>query len=161
MTLRNFFQLFDLAPKYIIDKHLLDQKLFEKQSLFHPDKHTNHSEADQKEMLERSQEINLAYKTLKSDFLRAEYLLTLRDIDISKQELSPNFLMETFEWRERLENKDSLPSLRTEILSNIDKTMETLGFNFEKELYENAKNDYIRLKFLKRFLEEIEKALNQ
>lgn len=161
MTLRNFFQLFDLAPKYIIDKHLLDQRLFEKQSLFHPDKHSNHSEAGQKEMLERSQEINLAYKTLKSDFLRAEYLLTLRDIDISKQELSPNFLMETFEWRERLENKDSLTSLRIEILSNIDKTMETLGFNFEKELYDNAKNDYIRLKFLKRFLEEIEKALNQ
>ncbi len=161
MTPKNLFKLFDLEPKYLIDKHLLDQKLFEMQSLFHPDKHINYATEDQAQMLERSQEINLAYKTLKSDFLRAEHLLSLQDIDISKEELSQDFLMETFEWREQLESKDALPLLKIEILTAIDKTMETLGFNLEKELYAEAKTDYIRLKFLKRFLEEIEKTLNQ
>ena len=157
METQNYFQLFDLATKYVIDKKLLDQKLFEKQAKFHPDNHIFSSEMQNS--LEKSQEINLAYKVLKSDFLRAEYMLILNGCDIGAQELDQDFLMETFEWREQLNDKDLLPKLKLEIAENIDKTLLLLGYSLEKELYEQAKNEYIRLKFLKRFLEEIEKAL--
>jgi molecular chaperone HscB len=157
MATQNYFQLFDLETKYVIDKKQLDQKLFEKQAKFHPDNHIFSPSLQNN--LEKSQELNLAYKVLKSDFMRAEYILILNGFDINIQELDQDFLMETFEWREQLNDYELLPELKLEIVKNIDKTMLSLGHSLEKELYEPAKNEYIRLKFLKRFLEEIEKAL--
>lgn len=160
MTDKNFFQLFDLKVHFYIDKNLLDQKLFEKQSQFHPDKHINDSSEIQEKILEKSQQLNYAYKILKSDFARAEHILHLQGIDLANERLSPAFLEETFEWRTRLSDNDSLPNLKSEVEATIAKTLANMGLLLEKKLYNEAKSDYIKLKFLKRFLEEIENAIN-
>lgn len=161
MKEQSYFQLFDLDFQYAIDKKLLDAKLFEKQREYHPDKYIHGTEELRKKVLEKSQEINYAYKILKNDFSRAEYILEQKGVNIKTQKLDQGFLMEIFEWREQLESKAELPNLQNTVTAIIDKTMHLLGYSLEKELYEQAKNEYIRLKFLKRFLEEIEKALNK
>ncbi len=161
MTKQNFFQLFDLKVSFDIDKNLLDQKLFEKQAQFHPDKHINDSTEIQDKILEKSQELNYGYKILKSDFSRAEHILSLQNIDLSKEVLSPEFLEETFEWRTRLNDTESLTDLRSEVQVDIRATLANMGNSLKKELYHEAKNDYIKLKFLKRFLEEIENTINK
>ncbi len=150
---QNYFELFNLDTKYSINKSELDEALFKLQSKYHPDKNPN------TDFLETSQTLNLAYKVLKSDFSRAEHLLILKGFDLINQKLDDQFLLETFEWREQLDNKDDLPKLKDYVKQNTDKTLLLLGNYLEKELYDQAKNEYIRLKFLKRFLEEIEKAL--
>ena len=62
----NYFELFELPVSFKIDKSKLAQKYFELQKKYHPDFFSNSGENEQDEMLERSSDINKAYKTFQN-----------------------------------------------------------------------------------------------
>ena len=76
--MKNFFELFALKLNFEIDEIELEKKYLDFQKQFHPD---ISSSAD----IEKSIAINEAYKTLSDDFLRACYLLALKNIDIRQR----------------------------------------------------------------------------
>ena len=72
--MKNYFELFDLTPKFIIDLNEIEKKYHQFQNQFHPDKADFDS-------IEHSILINEAYKILSDDFLRASHLLQLKNIN--------------------------------------------------------------------------------
>ena len=100
------FALFDLQPSFSLDLELLATRYRELARAVHPDRFADAPQRDQRAALERSANLNEAYSVLRSDSLRARYLLALRGaelpLEVSVQD--PDFLLQQMQLREELEN---------------------------------------------------------
>ena len=76
----NFFELFALEKKYQIND--IDNKYLKLQQIIHPDNFHNKPPAEKDLALKFSSLVNEAYKILKDERKRAEYLLSLEKIYI-------------------------------------------------------------------------------
>lgn len=134
----DYFELFDLPRHFDIDIDALDEAYFAAQKEMHPDQYMKMSPEEQSQMMKISAGVNLAYKTLKNRFQRAEYL-----IDNAELNASPELLMEMMELREEE------PAQAKE---KVEKEMEGL---FEKFAEDNSAEIFVRIKYLAKFLEEV------
>ena len=159
--MKNFFELFALKPNFEIDQIELEKKYLDFQKQFHPD---ISSSAD----IEKSIAINEAYKTLSDDFLRACYLLALKNIDIRHDEkaIKPNTetLIEILELQEKIaeiSDKNEIENLRKE----INQEFKSLILNSMKQLEANEINLsaqlLIKAKYLKKSLEDLKIRKNK
>ncbi|KAL7678103.1 hypothetical protein ACOME3_004331 [Neoechinorhynchus agilis] len=94
---KNYFAIFGFEPSYDIDEDDLKRIYRSKMKRVHPD-HNNNSKND-----DRAQVLSTAYKTLRSSYDRAEYLLKLKGKDIAVQSMDPKFLMEMMALNEEVE----------------------------------------------------------
>ena len=109
----NYFEVFEVAPIFDIDKVRLTKKYQELQKQYHPD---NFAGADSRQQLfavSVSAHINHAYTTLNSPLLLTLELLKLNNIELNLSEntsLAPEFLSMQMEIHELIEdasqNKD-------------------------------------------------------
>ena len=102
---KSHFELFGLAPAFGLDAEVLDKAYRELQTEIHPDRFAHAGEADQRLAVQWAARANEAYKTLKSPFERARYLLELQGIhamDAKNTSMPADFLMQQMEWRETL-----------------------------------------------------------
>lgn len=107
----NHFEKFQLPLKFHLDLNELEQKYFEFQQQFHPDK------AGIAE-IENSIAVNEAHEILKNPLKRAAYILQLQGIDVEKDgAVKPD--MATLE--EVLEIQEKIPSLNHEQISDLKK----------------------------------------
>lgn len=102
----SFFALFDLPERFRLDAAELETRYREKSRRWHPDRFSRAPASERAEVLQRATMLNEAYRTLRSDGKRAEYLLKLRGAELGedapKTALDPDFLMQILEWREEL-----------------------------------------------------------
>ena len=101
----NYFQLFAIEVSFDVDLNQLSQTYQTLQRTVHPDRFAHASSQEQLLAVHKSAEINDAYQTLKGPLKRAEYILTLRGVDMpnEQQSFSDNvFLMRQMELREML-----------------------------------------------------------
>ena len=126
------------------------------QKKFHPDQHLD----NKLEAIKATMEINAAYKILKSDFKRAEYILSLHDVNLEKVKTNHKFLIEAMEDRQRLESPQDLNSLLHEINDQIDASIIKFKQFIAQKDTANAAQEVIRLRYKNKFLEEIEFKLN-
>lgn len=129
--MKNYFEIFGLSAQFALDLAALDATYFALQQQSHPDKSTGNTTS--------SSEINVAYKTLKSRFLRAEHLLELRGQTL---QAGQSLLIEMMELRDE-------PTLQT-----IAKTEEEIEKLFEEFTKTEAPEVFVRIKYLQRFIEE-------
>ncbi len=157
----NFFELFALKPNFEIDQIELEKKYLDFQKQFHPD---ISSSAD----IEKSIAINEAYKTLSDDFLRACYLLSLKNIDIRHDEKaikpSTETLIEILELQEKIaeiSDKNEIENLRKE----INQEFKSLILNSMNQLEANEINLsaqlLVKAKYLKKSLEDLKIRKNK
>jgi molecular chaperone HscB len=110
----NFFELLNQDPCFDIDLNVLEIAFIEAQKQAHPDNCLGDSNAHF-----QSAQINQAYMTLKDPFKRAVYYLSLKGIILEEEEaMSPAFLMQQMEMRERLEEAET-PAEKAPIYSEI------------------------------------------
>ena len=109
---------------------------------------------DQKRQAEAmSARINEAYKTLQDPLKRAQYLLSLQNIDVEDEsaKLSENaLLMEVMEAREaveEVENEEDLVSIRAENNERIQDSVHKLEDCFREGDLERAATEAIRLRY--------------
>jgi len=128
----NYFELYEIPLTMKVEKPILDKKYFELQRKYHPDFHSNASEDEQAEMLERSSMVNKGYKIFQSQDDTIKYVLQLKGLleEEEKYQLPPEFLMEMMELNEGLLDSDD---------SSIQET-ETKISQAEKHLYEQVQN---------------------
>ena len=101
----NYFQLFAIEVSFDVDLNHLSQSYQTLQKAVHPDRFAHASSQDQLLAVQKSAEINDAYQTLKQPLKRAEYILTLRGVDMPNEQQSfsdTRFLMQQMELREML-----------------------------------------------------------
>jgi molecular chaperone HscB len=164
----NHFELFNIPVSFDVDLSTLPQTYKQLQRLTHPDKFANGSEQDKLRAVQKNSQVNDAYSVLKSPLSRAEYLLSLRGIDLKHEQHTIKdtvFLMQQMEWREELADiADSsdplgvLESLEDEINQTIKSDLAKLKSLLDSDhamAEQNAANIIRQLKFSYKMLSEI------
>jgi molecular chaperone HscB len=135
----DYFAFFGLPRKLTLDLEHLEQRFHSLSWKLHPDHFARASEDERQLSLERSSQLNDAYRTLRDQVARVEYLLSLagmRKEGQKKQQAPPELLEEVFELNESL---DELRDARTSggtaaTMSGLRAKLETAQHKFESSL---------------------------
>jgi molecular chaperone HscB len=125
----DYFAFFGLPQKLTLDLDTLEQKFHSLSWKLHPDHFARASEDERQLSLDRSSQLNDAYRTLRDPVARTEYLLGLagmRKEGQKKQQAPPELLEEVFELNESL---DELRDARSS--GGIEATMAGLRTKLE------------------------------
>lgn len=136
---------------FVIDARQLRKEFLQLQARAHPDRHSG---ADKAKAEGTSALINEAYKTLQDPLRRAQYLLSLRGIDVAEDERlkveDPELLMEVLEVREAIEaaqEENELEGMKRKNDRNIERSESILDQAFKNEDIEGAKDEAVRLRY--------------
>jgi len=132
----DYFAFFGLPQKLTVDPEALEAQFHKLSWKLHPDNFVRASEYERDLSLERSSQLNDAYRTLREPVARVEYLLLhlgLRKEGTTKQQAPPELLEEVFELNESL---DELRQARVERadLTNLRQHLEAAQKNFQEKL---------------------------
>ncbi len=81
----DYFTFFGLPPKLNLDLARLEREFYALSRHLHPDINAVHSDREQSWSLEKSSQLNDAYRTLKDPISRTEYLLRLEGVHLEEQ----------------------------------------------------------------------------
>ena len=102
----DYFFALGLPRKFALDLPDLERRFRERSRLLHPDRFARADPKEKRVSLERATQLNDAYRALKDERSRAEYLLRLSGHDAVAESATlhdPEFLEEQLEIREALE----------------------------------------------------------
>jgi len=163
----NYFELFDLAPTYQLDRDELQRRYRQLQQTLHPDRFARAGEREKLRALQKTSQLNDAYQTLRKPLTRAEYLLSLAGIDLRHEQQTirdPEFLMAQMAWRERLEELAALTDIEA-ARSDLQNETQALEQQLEQQLtaadHEPAANTVRKLKFMHKLAAEIDQIEEQ
>lgn len=141
----SYFEFLGLPRKLKIDADVLEQMFQTLSWKLHPDNFMRGSEQERELSLQRSSELNDAYRTLRDPVTRVEYLLGqegARKEGTTKQQADPELLEEVFELNEAL---DELREAREandsrEHVSELRQKLQEAQKDFQSKLDETDKN---------------------
>ncbi|MBR7003214.1 MAG: Fe-S protein assembly co-chaperone HscB [Neisseriaceae bacterium] len=160
--MNDFFALFHLPQDYAIDLAVLEQTYRVLAAQYHPDRAAGQSAFHQKENMMMTASINQAYGVLRDDIERGVHMLALHGIDANAHEYNiadPEFLMQQMEWREDLENAqtlDEVNKLNQQIQEVKCDVQQQLLAEFHNQNYPNATQTLQRLRFVHKLLTAID-----
>jgi len=134
----DYFAFFSLPQKLQIDESSLEQRFHQLSWKLHPDNFVKASECERNLALERSSELNDAFRTLRDPISRVEYLLLragVRKEGTTKQQAPPELLEEVFELNESLDELREAKSEGGDLTELRAKLTEAQG-NFQEKLAE-------------------------
>ena len=175
------FALFGLPPRFEIDQAELDTRYRELSREHHPDRHSRGSDGDRLASVQKTTDINAAYKVLRDEFLRAEVLLRRVGIETSEHEqqdrrqtVDAGLLTEIMELREALDearrSKDhaTVEKLAADVNARTGKAWDRMKRVFgehgaqatEAQLRPLA-GELTSLRYYRRVLEEVSNILDE
>ena len=100
----NYFELYEIPVSFLPDKTQVKQKFYELSRKHHPDFYTQENEDEKSEALEKSSQVNKAYKIFKNPDETIKYVLQQKGLleEEEKYQLPTDFLMEMLELNEQL-----------------------------------------------------------
>ncbi len=164
------FELFDIPLSFFPDQTFIRTKFYELSRLYHPDLQGITDESTQNKLLQKSSELNTAYKTLGSFSTLVPYVLRIKGElnDDEKAAVSPQFLMEMMDVNESLmeakmeEDMDRLKSITfevKEIQESISNAWIKLCQDFDRtgdeSLLAEIKDYYLRNRYLERLQSQL------
>jgi len=162
------FALLGLSPAYDVDLAALERAFFERSKQLHPDRVAGAPAAERVAALSRARALNDAYQLIKKPVARAEYLLARAGVTIGDNErLDPAFLMEILELREELaearaaENTELVARLQGAMQARRTQALEALPGLFAAGDTQAIKDRLILLRYINRYLEECDAALDE
>ena len=81
----DYFSVFGLERKLNLDEAALQRDFYRLSREFHPDKFARASAEDQQRAMEKSSQLNDAYRALKDPISRTQYLLELEGVKLEEQ----------------------------------------------------------------------------
>jgi len=179
------FGLLGLPERFDLDPAVIEQAFFDKSKDLHADRFASAPAAERVAALSRSRALNDAYQVVKKPVARAEYLLARAGVTIGDNErVEPELLMEVLELREELaeakgagkvavasvgsadERGDAqrraatIEALRANMAGRRDAAVGALAQLFERADLAAIKKQLILLRYLDRYLEECDAALD-
>ena len=168
-----YFDLFDIPVAFHIDEAALKSSFIRLSRECHPDHFTLAAEDKQDEMLEKSTQINKAYKVLKDFDQRLQYILSQKEIlaGEGQDKLPQSFLMEMMDINETImdlqfdpdpaktkQAKVQIAAFDTELQSGIEHILQSPEAVNNDEALAAAKDYYLKRKYLKRIYENLDKV---
>jgi molecular chaperone HscB len=136
---------------FVIETRQLRREFLQLQAVAHPDRHPQ----SLKQRAEgTSARINEAYKILQNPLLRAQYLLSLRGINVADDETAkvsdPELLMDVLEAREEIEaasKEEELEGLKRDNDAKIEASEKVLEKAFKLDDMAMAKEEAVKLRY--------------
>ena len=164
----NYFELLGLPARFDLDPSLIERAFFDRSKELHPDRFASAPAAERVAALSRSRALNDAYQTLKKPVGRAQYLLERAGVTIGDNErLDPAQIMEVLEAREELAearaagNSAKLEQLQTAMRTKRAAALADLEALFAASDTAGVKATLISLRYIDRYLEECDAALDE
>jgi len=164
----NAFELLGLPAQFDLDPQQIERAFFARSKEVHPDRFASAPAAERVAALSRSRALNDAYQTVKKPVARAEYLLARAGVTIGDNErLDPAFLMEILELREQLaearvaKRTSEIEQLCAAMRARRDAAVGKLPALFDARELPAIKDQLIVLRYLDRYLEECDTALDE
>ena len=135
----DYFAFFSLPQSLQLDSAALEQLFHQLSWKLHPDNFVKASEFERNLALERSSELNDAYRTLRDPISRVEYLLLragVRKEGTTKQQAPPELLEEVFELNEALDELREAKADGSADLAELREKLAADQHNFEEKLGE-------------------------
>jgi len=135
---KDYFAIFGLPRKLWIEMSTLEQKFLQMSWKLHPDNFVNASEQERELSLQRSSELNDAYRVLRDPVARVEYLLGIegaRKEGEHKQQAPSELLEEVFELNESLDELREAKATGGD-LAALKSRLESVEKNFQQKLGE-------------------------
>ncbi len=164
----DFFACFGIDRRYAIDRDTLERRYLELSKAAHPDRVAGGSTREMRQAVERSSQINVAYRTLRDPVKRAEYLVKLGGIDLDRTggeggapDPGQAFLIEMVELRESLEEaagagQAALDRLRSSIEARSEDCLDAGIDAIEADDVRGAAMHLVIHRYLQRFLDEVD-----
>ena len=157
----NYFELFNIPVSLSVDKASLPKKYFELQKKYHPDFFAQADAATQEDVLEKSSQINKAFKVFQQQQSTIKYVLQLKGllVEEEKYQLPPDFLMEVMELNENLSagTANLLENFETLIYSEVKAIIENYDDNKSSTAdLLKVKEFYFKKKYLQRILDRLD-----
>jgi molecular chaperone HscB len=138
---KTFFDVFDLAPKFHLDGAALEARYFERSKQVHPDRFAKASARERMQALQQTTLLNDAYRVLKNDGKRAEYLLKLEGLDVTDERAQsvkpdPELLLEMMELNEQLTASNTTP-----LIAKVDALISAAWATADEGFYAFEKGD--------------------
>jgi molecular chaperone HscB len=134
----DYFALFEMQRKLWIGMDSLEKKFLQLSWKLHPDNFVNATERERELSLEKSSQLNDAYRVLRDPVARVEYLLEIegtRKEGEHKQQAPPELLEEVFELNESLDELREAKSSGGD-LAALKSRLEAAEKNFQEKLGE-------------------------
>ena len=162
------FGLLGLPARFDLDPAVIEAAFFERTKDLHPDKHATAPASERVAILARSRALNDAYQTLKKPVSRAEYLLEREGVTIGDNErIDPTIVMRVLEAREELAEarasgqRGRLEELRNAMQERRGQAVAELSGYFAAHALPDIKRVLIGLRYIDRYLEECDAALDE
>lgn len=159
----NPYDLFSLKKNFFIDYDDLENKYFQLQNIFHPDKFINSENREKEISAFESSSINNAYNMLVNNVDRIKILLNLNGYNIgsnNNESFTDHLLLEEImDLQNRcmsIENNSEKSKIKSEIKNKINKIESQINENFKKKKFSEIENLSVKLSYL----EKINKNLN-
>lgn len=162
------FDIFGLAPQFAIDRAALDARWKDLQREAHPDRFATAQAAAQREAMQWSVRINEAYQRLKDPLKRAAYLCERNGAPIRAEDntaMPPAFLMQQMQWREDLDEAQTVADLErmaADVSATRREMLDALQHTADVQRDFTALAQQVRsLMFVERFARDVEARLDQ
>jgi molecular chaperone HscB len=143
----NHFEIFNLPQGFDIDQTNLTKSYFDLQAKYHPDKYNGP---------DISSNINSAYKILKDDVARAEYLLQIMKIELPNLDfVELESLMEENEKVEEARDKTELDNILIENDAKIKECKSKISAAFSENNQGVAAKICAKMKYIDRIIQNI------
>lgn len=164
----NYFELYGMPVSMKPDGQQVKQKFYELSRRYHPDFHTNASDQEQAEVLEKSSLINKAFKVLQQSDETIKYVLQLHGLleEEEKYQLPGSFLAEMLDLNEQIAEarmegdtaalqqvQNTIHDIQSNLYEPVKQTVEHYqeGATTKEELLQ-VKDYYYKKKYLTRIL---------
>jgi molecular chaperone HscB len=160
------FELFDIEPRFVVDRAALDARWLALQAEVHPDKFATEGAAAQRVAMQWAVRVNEAYQRLKDPLRRAAYLCELNGAAIEAENntaMPREFLVQQMEWREALDAAadasqvevlaDEVSAHRRAALAQLQDTLD------DQRDFKAAVRQVRALMFVERFAHDIDRRL--
>lgn len=162
----NDFEIFDLSPRFELDRATLDERWKSLQREVHPDRHAASDAQTQRQAMQWSVRINEAYQRLKDPLKRAAYLCEMNGAPVQAENntaMPAEFLMQQMQWREDLEDAsklDDLERMADEVAATRRTLLKDLATTADTEKNWPAVAQQVRaLMFIERFASDVENRM--
>ena len=156
----DFFAVLGAERRYDLDLGDLEGRYRDLSRKLHPDRFAMADARARRASLQRSVQLNEAWRTLKDPFRRAEYLLSLSGVSLTK-EVPPALLMETLELREELGEARAagddrkVQAMAAAMRARVEAAMRTVGEGLAAGDHAGVATELVALRYYRRFMDEV------
>lgn len=164
----NCFEFYGITPTLFPDASLIRSRFLENQRQWHPDFHAAVAENHQK-ALENTAINNTAARILGNTDLRVKHLLELKEVDTTKNVLTPDVLMDLMELQDEIaEVQDSGDAEKAVINSRLEAALDDYTQKLQKlhtqypqimEMPDTGWTELLRLYQMRQYLSRLQKNL--